>query len=246
MRRVIERPEWRLHARLPAFKRRVARSIGGIEEWLGRCARPYIALSGGKDSTVTLALARGVLPSIRAVYFDDEWELPETTAYLAGVPNLIRIANTAYHGPGFTAWDYPDPPPHLPDGAVWTGKIPGPLWLRHQGYDGAGIGLRMDENTRRRVHIKTKGRCFRRTDNGLWQCYPVADWSIFDIWAYLFVTGEPYNAAYDRMDTAGIEPDRQRVGPIYTDQAYCGCEISARLWPDLWRRFLERHPLVAT
>lgn len=245
MRRVIDRPEWRLYARLPVYRRRVQRSLERVQNWLAHCQRPYIALSGGKDSTVCLALARQIQPDVQPAYFDDEWEYPETAQYLANIPGLLRLANTAYHAPGFTAWDYPEPPPHLTPGAAWTGKIPGPIWLTQQGYDGAAIGLRMDENQRRKIHIRSRGRLFERADTGVWQCYPVAEWTIQDIWTYLAETGTTYNAAYDVMETAGIALERQRIGPIYTDQAYCGAELSRQLWPELWRRFCERHPGAA-
>lgn len=243
MRRVIDRPEWRLRARLPAYRRLVARSLARCESWLSFCDQPYVALSGGKDSTVCLALIQHVAERlVQPVYFDDEWEYPETTAYLAGIAGLLRLANTAWHAPGFTAWDYPEPPAHLPPDAIWTGTVNGPDWLVSRGYDGAAIGLRMDENTRRRVHIRSRGRLFERKDNGIWQCYPVAEWHTADIWTFIADTGAPYNAAYDVMETAGIDLDRQRIGPLWTDQAYCGAELSRQLWPELWRRFVERHP----
>lgn len=245
MRRVIDRPEWRLRARMPDYRRRVQRSLERIRDWLSHCQRPYIALSGGKDSTVCMALAQQIQPDIQPVYFDDEWEYPETTAYFARFPTLMRLAHPAYHAPGFTAWDYPEPPDHLPAGAIWTGKTSRPVWMAQHGYDGAAIGLRMAENQRRKIHIRSRGRLFERVDNGVWQCYPVAEWTAADIWTYIAETGTPYNAAYDVMDTAGIDVERQRIGPLYTDQAYCGAEISSRLWPELWRRFCDRHPDAA-
>lgn len=246
MRRVIDRPEWRLRARLPAYRRLVNRARGRIDAWLSQCTRPYIALSGGKDSIVCLNLIQSATNRfVQPVYFDDEWELPETTAYLSVVPSLIRLAHPSYHAPGFTAWNYPEPPEHLRPGTIWTGKTSRPVWLAQQGYDGAAIGLRSDENMRRKIHIRSRGRLFERADNGVWQCYPVADWSIADIWTYIAETGATYNAAYDVMESAGIDLDRQRVGPIWTDQAYCGAEITRQLWPELWRRFVEKFPAAS-
>lgn len=243
MRRVIDRPEWRLHARTQTYRRKVQRSYARVDDWLRHCQHPYVALSGGKDSTACYALTQQVSASpVQPVYFDDEGELPETTAYLAGISGLLRLANTAYHAPGFTAWNYPEPPAHLPADAVWTGKTPGPTWLAQHGYDGAAIGLRMDENQRRKIHIRSRGRLFERADNGVWQCYPVAEWTTADIWTFIRETGTPYNAAYDVMETAGIALDRQRIGPLWTDQAYCGAEMTRQLWPTVWRQFVERFP----
>lgn len=245
MRRVIDRPEWRLHARLPAYRNRVTHSLEVVESWLSRCKRPYVALSGGKDSTVALALCRALCPDIAAAFFDDEFQFPETEHYFSGIPGLIRLAHPAYHAPGFTAWDYPEPPAHLSKDAIWTGSTSRPTWMQQQGYDGAAIGLRRAENMRRKIHIAARGETFMRQDNGVVQCYPVANWSTADIWTYIATTGTPYNAAYDKMERAGIELDRQRVGPIYTDQAYCGAEINRRLWPELWQTFIERYPNAA-
>jgi 3'-phosphoadenosine 5'-phosphosulfate sulfotransferase (PAPS reductase)/FAD synthetase len=67
-----------LYARLPAFKRRVERAKALIAEVLAMSKNPYIAFSGGKDSAVTLHMARSIDPSVVAIWSDDEWNLPET------------------------------------------------------------------------------------------------------------------------------------------------------------------------
>lgn len=219
----------------------MAHSLAIVSAWVKHCKQPYVALSGGKDSTACLGLAHMVTDDVTPVYFDDEWEYPETTAYLSAIPGLLRLANTAYHAPEFTAWNYPTPPEHLTPGAIWTGKTPGPEWLRAQGFDGAVIGLRMDENTRRRVHILAGGDLFERK-NGVLQCYPVARWSTLDIWTFIAEHGIPYNAAYDIMDDGGVPLDHQRIGPIITERAHCGPELTYTFWPQLWKRFCERHP----
>lgn len=245
MPRVVDRPEWRLLARLPAYRRKVSRTLEKVQEWLNRCHQPYVSVSGGKDSTVCLSLVRTVCPDITAAFFDDEWQFPETESYLATIPTLIRLAHPSYHAPGFTAWDYPEPPAHLPPGTIWTGAVSRPIWLARHGFDGAAIGIRASENQRRKVQIRARGCQFQRKDNGVWQFYPVADWSTADIWTYIAETKTPYNAAYDVMETSGVALELQRIGPIWTDQSYCGAEWSRRLWPALWRRFVERYPNAA-
>lgn len=241
MKRIVDRPEWRLHARLQSYKNRVRKSMETVERWLSRCKNPYIALSGGKDSTACWGLIQRLGGVVQPVYFDDEWEYPQTTDYLTDIPGLLRIANTAVHAPEFTAWDYPSPPAHLPAGAIWTGRTPGPVWLAQQGYDGAAIGLRMSENRRRKIHICVAGDLFERK-NGVVQCYPVARWHLHDVWTFISEQGLSYNAAYDVMDAGGVSLEMQRVGPILTAQAHCGPELTYAFWPGLWNAFCTRHP----
>lgn len=239
--RIIDRPEYRLVPRLPAYQRLVARSLLLIESWLACCQQPTVSVSGGKDSSVMLDLVRRVSPEVVAIHHHDEWLLPETEVYLRTVPNLIQLAHTCRHTDYFTAWDYAEAPPHLPAGVVWCeGRAT--TWCLKHGYDAVAIGLRADENTYRRLHIKARGQLFWCQKNTQWYCYPMAWWKTRDIWAYIRERNLPYNAAYDRLLELGAPASYQRLGPMATARATGTLQWLRAGWPELFYRFRQCYP----
>lgn len=232
-----EREACRLHARLRGFRAKVARAQATTAELLGRANTPYVAFSGGKDSTVCLSLARAQKPDIPAIMSHDQWLLPETDEFIHRVPQLTVIAGPHVHAGGVRTWHNTRPNDPL---ITWIDCHSYPLerYVARQGYDGAIIGLRAAEAGYRARHISAKGTCFQRV-NGVTQAYPIAGWSDMDVWAYLLSTGTPYNTAYDRMSELGIPMSERRVGPWWNDRAISGGSIEKlRLgWPGIFKRF---------
>lgn len=222
-----------LHAQLGAFHHTVNAAHVCVERALSQGGTWYVALSGGKDSTCVLALVRAIDPACPAIYFDDEWELPETTAYLHDVPNLMRIKTRTKHCDWFTGnKDMIDAP------------VSGAAWAAEHGYTGCFLGLRMDENTHRRLYLKKHGTCHFAYGVGVWQCNPIANWSVRDVWAYIHANGLLYNRAYDQLVRIGVPLEAQRIGPFANARAlgYGQLAILRRGWPDLYNAFAAAHP----
>lgn len=229
-----------LHARLPRYRRLVAQAQEIISDALERMAHPYVAFSGGKDSTVVLHLVRAIAPDTVAAWGDDEWNLPETMALIEQTPNLVRRASRIQHAEWFTSWDSDNP--QLPDGTVWVeGHM---AFERERGHDGVFMGLRADENSRRRHYLRRFGTLHYATSNEIWQCNPLAWWSAMDVWAYLYANQVPYNTAYDKLQAMGLPLDRQRIGPLANARVlgYGQISILKRGWPDLYNRFAAAYP----
>lgn len=223
-----------LHARTADYKRKLARAREIVSRALAvPNAVPYVALSGGKDSTVVYALAREQAPDIPAVWSDDEWYLPETLAYIQRLrdagQDVRQIRTNAIHAPWLTV-----------DGD-WDGI---PDYARAQGWGLVFLGLRQDESSARRVHLRTFGALFFAQVDDCWHCNPIHDWTWRDVWAYIVSTGADYNRAYDRLEELGIPPERQRVGPLAVERVlgYGQLAILKRGWPDLFNRFAAKHP----
>lgn len=213
--------------------KRVERARGIVRDAFERDASWYVSLSGGKDSTCVLALARKTQPGTPAVFSDDEWWLPETKEYMdrirADGVDVRWIRTNAWHAEWFAvSGDYDGIPDYAAQSVL----------------GGCFLGLRSDESAARRIHIRTMGTLFFSKKNSVWQCYPIAAWSVMDVWGFILSNGLDYNRAYDRMSEIGVPLERQRIGPLAVDKVlgYGQLAILKRGWPDLFNEFAARHP----
>ena len=222
-----------LHARTTNFQSKV-RSAQRIVQKAFEIddSRPYVALSGGKDSTVVFDLARHIMPSISGVWSDDEWWLPETLAYVERLQvagyDVQQIRTNAHHADWFEVeGDY--------DGI--------PDYASRKGWNLVFLGLRQEESGARRVHLRTFGPLFK-TASGVWHCNPIHNWTWRDVWAYIVSRGIDYNRAYDRLEVIGVEPQYQRIGPFAVERAlgFGQLAILKKGWPDLYNKFCQAHP----
>ena len=180
-----------LHAQKPVFKKRVSAALEIIEAFLRVSDNPYIAVSGGKDSSVLLALCREIEPRLDAVHLDTHCAYPETLAIFETYKNLKFV-------------DVGDRFEMLEKGGMGYTEKQGKLrnfdadWTRRLGYDGYFYGLRVEESSKRRKHFGLRGAFFQKKD-GIWVCQPLAYFAYEDVWAYIVTNDLPYNALYDLM-----------------------------------------------
>lgn len=235
----LERTWFLAHAETAAFDRKIQQAGSIVRRWLSECGRPYIAYSAGKDSSAMLHLIRSIEPSVPAIFADDGWLLPETEEVLSKTENLFRFKSRDRHASWFISWES--------DSEAIEDGIPG--YARGHGFDGAAIGLRMEENRRRRYQAGKNREPFFSKKNEVFQCYPLASWSWEDVWSYILSRKVSYNLAYDRMAGMGVGYDRSRIGPFAVesdgshDPLHMGqLAILKQGWPDLFNRFAERYP----
>ncbi|GIV81701.1 MAG: hypothetical protein KatS3mg051_1055 [Anaerolineae bacterium] len=235
----------RLHASTRQFARRLDKSREIIAEALSVMQAPYVAFSAGKDSSAVLHLVRSMAPDVPAVWSDDEWNLPETYELVEATPNCYRIAARVWHAEWFTSWDTDNP--ELPEGTIWVDAPRNDglqTFARQQGYDGVFIGLRAEESSARRKHLRTFGTLFYAEKHGVWQCNPIAWWTVQDVWAYIAAYDVPYNRAYDRLAEMDVPLEHQRIGPFAVERVlgHGQLQLLKRGWPDLFNEFAARFP----
>lgn len=223
-----------LHAKTSGYQYKVNSAREIIKDALSTPdTTGYVSLSGGKDSTVVYALVREQQPDIPAVWSDDEWWLPETMEYIqrlqASGLDVRQIRTNTKHADWFTCHgDYDD----LPD------------YARQHGWNLCFLGLRQEESSVRRVHLRRFGPLFCANSDKVWHCNPIHNWTWQDVWAYIVSEGLDYNRAYDRLEDIGVEPEAQRIGPFAVERVlgYGQLIILKRGWPDMYNRFCAEHP----
>lgn len=198
-------------------------ALTDLEVWFTEHPDSYVAISGGKDSTTCLSLARQVNPSVKAAFFDSGLEFPQTLTY------IDRLRQQW----GFELFVFPARPSALTvlvengsweHGARKTDKdllhqacILKPLAAAQHALGQASIyGLRADESTTRLMMLsKGRGRVSSKARTGvLAQDYlaPIWRWSYEEVYTYLGRNSIPLNPIYRRLIELGVPERRARVG----------------------------------
>ena len=191
-----------------------------------------------------LALARSIAPALPAQHSARHFILPETRAYLDRIDNLRFVGYRGAADADFgQSWESAEQARSEYPELKWLTEDRD-IRVRGADEDGVFLGLRADENTYRRKHLRTQGRLFCNSETGKWQSNPVAFWSVWDVWAYIYSHDLDYSAAYDRLTDIGVDVDLQRTGPLAVERALGMGQLAwlKRGWPDLFNRYAAIHP----
>ena len=126
-------------------------------------------------------------------------------------------------------------------------------WYAAQGGAVASlVGIRADESLNRfRAVKRVRGRRTYETDGkpvawstqiaaNAWNFYPLYDWRVEDVWAYIGRAGIGYNTIYDRMYLAGMSLHEMRICEPYSLEARKHLDKYSVLEPATWARLVER------
>jgi predicted phosphoadenosine phosphosulfate sulfurtransferase len=177
-----EREAALLWARHPTHRRRVAEAEAVVAAALARCARPYVAFSGGKDSAALLWLARRAAPAIPARIL--LW--PES--HLLGDYDAV-LAAWAARGPAVE--------PLRLTRASLAERAPERWGRLHAagGHDAVLVGLRMDESRVRRISLARWGAIHQPAAGPL-RVAPLMRWTTLDVAAAIEAHDLPCLSVY--------------------------------------------------
>ncbi len=169
-------------------KVREAKNI--IKAALAHHKKPYVAFSGGKDSTCVLHLVLQQYPDVLVLHWDygpyyiPRWLEEEfiDNAKKMGAKNIRVETSEEYSRLGRNAIN-------VLGQEYIAGLIPS---LKQEGYDLSFVGLRKQESVKRKLRITNKSDLSEVSE-----CWPVQNWSWQDVWAYIFSNVIPYASVYD-------------------------------------------------
>lgn len=217
--------------------------------------RVVVSISGGKDSTVLLELARREAVkrgrTVTAFFLDQEAEYAATIEHVrfqmhqpgiepAWFQVPIRMTNATSYGESFlNAW-WPGEQwmrDREPDSIHEAPGAPDRFYPFFDWYEGQQppgtcslVGLRAEESLNRyrsvTRHPAIEGVPWSTKGNGVVKLYPIYDWAFEDIWTFLGREQVPYNKAYDYMWAKGFGIAQMRVSNLIH-------EISMRALPHL-------------
>lgn len=242
------------HARTKGFAVRVENARDVISRVLSSLERPYVAFSGGKDSTVLLHLVLEQRPQIPVLYVDQGMEYPDTYEYVKKIWHDWDL-NLTWEHPDRDLWAMydlggfldPDRPTDPVAAAEFSDSVfYGPIkkYSDRMNSDGFFMGLRADESHNRKLNFRRRGFIYKKAD-GLVAVQPIADWSTKDVWAYITSNELPYNPIYDK--TKFQERNMIRVAPFGLGgwHVSLGSYVFMKYYyPELWNKFVSRYPLV--
>lgn len=114
------------------------------------------------------------------------------------------------------------------------------------------VGIRSDEslNRFRTIASDTKitldglqwtTKLFPKEENSqIYNCYPIYDWRVEDIWRANGKFGWDYNKIYDIMYLAGVSLHKQRLCQPYGDDQRQGLYLFKILEPETWAKVVNR------
>lgn len=191
----IEREGFLAHAQLPGFRRKVASARSIIAEAMA-IAPCYVAVSWGKDSVAMLHLATS-LGCVNAINFRtphqqliDDFD-GVRDRFLQHTPCQYQEINIA---------NEQTIPKAVNEQRLW-----------HQ-YPVAIIGIRAEENPKKRGGVFARDGYLSQYKSGVrrgsWRCWPIANWTWQDVWAYIVLHDLPYLPSYDSVYLPGRDRSR--------------------------------------
>jgi len=233
---------YKLYATTTEHKNKVRHSLRLIEKVCGRHERSYTAYSSGKDSLCLLHLTKTVNPEIRVMYFDSGVELPECAGIIEKTTREFNLNLSVLRSDKSILDIYEKKGAFYKAGKANFAFSATMLkaiteWAKQENLEVAFIGLRKEESVSRRIMLGKYGDYFYAKTNAIHECFPLAEWSGSDVFAYIFSNNlEPYLHPAYYKDALVDNPEKIRISwTCDPTAAVRGCFLWLRMYyPDIF------------
>lgn len=189
-----------LHAKTRGFDARLRQAKRFVHEALSVSKRPYVSVSGGKDSVAMLGIVADVCRAtgrevvawahVSDASFPGTVETITEACRIAGIPLVLDESPVS-------AWDVVGQQSQQRFGKQGYFFSAIKSWLKEFGGDLAFVGVRAAESKRRMKAAKAHGHLFdTRVPAPHKQCHPLQWWSIEDVAAAIHHYGMPIHPIY--------------------------------------------------
>jgi len=106
------------------------------------------------------------------------------------------------------------------------------------------VGIRTDESLNREMALQSIKESYNqwttKIHKNVFNCYPIYDWKVSDLWVYTRKENKMHNKIYDLMQQAGVPLKDQRICQPYGDDQKKGLWLYHLLEPETWDKVLNR------
>lgn len=235
----------RIRRLMPEYRTRTTQAKIFINSAFSECHRPYVALSGGKDSVAMLALVADVARSLERDVV--AWSHVSDASFPGTIETCIDACRAAgvrliLDESPVSAFDVVGRQSRQRFGKVgyFFGRIK--EFVDTGGYDLAFVGVRAAESKRRRDACRAHGPLFwSETPTGCWRSHPLQWFSLEDVAAVLCEYGMPMHPIYDQAPM-GSMPIRLGYATSLDLLDRGTAVFMRRNYPALFRRLCDVYP----
>jgi 3'-phosphoadenosine 5'-phosphosulfate sulfotransferase (PAPS reductase)/FAD synthetase len=239
-----------MNSKLNRFKRLVEKAKGIVHKMF-EVSNPYIAWSGGKDSTALVYLVTqdcGYKDTIVWTVFDD-CDYPDLRQYMDMIVEKYNLVSMFYENEE-SVWDYLVK--HKVDlrtedvfqmssyiNKIFYEKYIYEFLNSHPGLSGLFMGLRTEESNARLWNFKTKSSLYYTNYDSMWHCNPLSEWKLEDVFTYLLINNVPVFPLYKKEPVWDLHDIRTDwwlpSGHAYEKQLF----FLQKEYPELYKKFIR-------
>jgi len=247
-----------LNSKLSNFKKKIEETKTIVNKVMTQCYKPYIAWSGGKDSTALMYLITQDLGYKDILIFSqkDDCDFPDEKTYIENLTDLYHL-NTEIVEPKESMWEYILKHKDLDnDIHKKTNEVTKIFFLKcikqfidKHNPDCVFMGLRNEESKARRINYYLKGDTyFTKYDESIMHCNPLSKWTATDVFSYMVTKHIPILPLYTKYNILKDAESLRKSWWIPTgEQIKRGWVLFIKKeYPELYRKLKAHFPEVAS
>ena len=255
---MFDERKYKLNAKLSSFKNKVEKSKKIIEEMMTKCKKPYIAWSGGKDSTALVYLITQEVGYNDILIFceKDDCDFPDEKGYVQNLIQKYKL-NCDIIEPEISMWNYIIQHKTDLDDDIHakSNNITKKFFLEcikrftdKHNPDGVFMGLRNQESKARFFNFIKKGAFYMTDYDNLYHCNPLSKWTVNDVFSYMIINDIPILPVYKKVSSIRQAEEIRKSWWIPSGlQIQRGYVLFLRKeYPELYQKLKRHFPKVAS